>query len=239
MDLTKNKDTYSIYAATSSEYKELAASSIPNLAIGQDVPLKIGDLSIYTGIPRVDRTKLDAIRAVEKIRNQHAVILVDCDFTTSIDIFRLVNNIFVIQDMDMLNILPITMFLKELKVRDIDLNKVEVVVNKYLKSILTAEKIVEALSYYTNPEMTFVDELLPKGIKRFIVPFDEQNYLRYVESLYATKLNFGGFSEEFRQAITSLTHDIFPISSSANLAQHEQVIQSSKSGILKGIFKKK
>ena len=54
LDLTKNKDTYKIYAANSTEYREIAGHSIPNLAIGQDIPLRLGDLSVYTGIPRVD-----------------------------------------------------------------------------------------------------------------------------------------------------------------------------------------
>ena len=239
LDLTKNKDTYKIYAANNSEYKEIAGNSIPNLVIGQDVPLRLGDLSIYTGIPRVDRSKIDAVRAIEKIRNQNAVILVDCDFTTSIDIFRLVNNIFVIQDMDITKILDITCFLRELKVRDIGLDKVEVIINKYIKSMLTVDNIVEAMSYYTNPEMTFVDELLAKNVKRFVIPFDEQNYLRYVEALYSAKLNFNGFSEEFMNDIASITHEIYPISSTANRNDQQQIISSAKDGIIKNLFKKR
>ena len=73
-----------------------------------------------------------------------------------------------------------------------------------MKSTLTVGRIVEALSYYTNPEMTFVNELLSSTVKRFVIPFDEQNYLRYIESLYSAKLNFEGFSEEFKQAIASI-----------------------------------
>ena len=69
-DLTKNKDTYKIYAANSSENKRIAENSLPNLALGQDAPLVLGDLSIYTGLPRVDRTKIDAMRAIEKIRKR-------------------------------------------------------------------------------------------------------------------------------------------------------------------------
>ena len=129
------------------------------------------------------------------------------------------------------------MFLKELKVRDIDLNKVEVIVNKYVKSSLTVGKIVESMSFYINPEMTFVNELLPKNIKHFVVPFDEQNYLRYVESLYAAKLNFEGFSDEFKQSIASIVHDIFPISSTANVAHQQEIIQS-KNGLFKSLLKK-
>jgi len=239
LDLTKNKDTFKIYTANNSELRDIASNSIPNLAIGQDVPLRLGDLSIYTGIPRVDRTKLDSMRALEKIRNQNAVILIDCDFTTNIDIFRLVNNIFVVQDMDITNILDITAFLKELKVRDIDLDKVEVIVNKYIKSVLTVGKIVDALSYYTNPEMTFVNELLSNNVKKFVIPFDEQNSLRYIEGLYASKLNFEGFSAEFKQAIASIVYDIFPISSTADLSAQQQIVYSGKESIFKNIFKKK
>jgi hypothetical protein len=238
LDLTKNKDTYKIYTANSSECRDIASNSIPNLAIVQDVPLRLGDLSIYTGIPRVDRTKLDSMRALEKIKTQNAVVLVDCDFTTNVDIFRLANNIFVVQDMDITNVLDITAFLKELKVRDVNLEKIELIINKQMKSTLTVGKIVEAMSYYTNPEMTFVDELLSKNVKLFAIPFDEQNSLRYLEGLYAAKLNFEGFSEEFKQAIASIVYDIFPISSNADLSSQHQVINSKKEGIFKSLFKK-
>jgi hypothetical protein len=237
LDLTKNKDMYKIYAANSTENREIAGNSIPNLAIGQDIPLRVGDLSIYTGVPRVDRTKLNSMRVLEKIRNQNAVILIDCDFTTSLDIFSLVNNIFVVQDMDITNILDMTSFLNQLKLSEVDLEKVQIIVNKHMRSSLTAAKIVDALSYHTNPEMTFVNDLLSKTVERFIIPFDEQNYLRYIESLYSAKLNFDGFSDEFKQSIASLVYAIFPIASSMNMSDHQQVMQEGNKS--KGLFKKK
>ena len=120
---------------------------------------------------------------------------------------------------------------------DIDLDKVEVIVNKYMKSVLSVGKIVESLSYFTNPEMTYVNELLPSTVERFVISFDEQNYLRYIESLYSAKLNFEGFTEQFKQEIASIVHDIFPISSTAGAFSQQQVMKSP-SGI-KGIFKKK
>ena len=230
LDLTQNKDSYLVYAANDSDNKEIAGNSLANLAIGQDLPLKQGNLSIYTGVPRVDRTKFDCLKILETIRRKNSVILVDCDFTTPIEIFRLVNNIFVVQDMDVLNILPITMFLKELKVREVDLSKVEVIVNKYMKSVLTVSKIVEAVSYYTNPEMTFVEDLLDKRVKRFIVPFDEQNYLRYLEGIYSSKINFSGYSDEFKQAMGILIQEIFPVNINSG---------TSKSTNKMGMFRKR
>jgi hypothetical protein len=234
LDLTKNKDSFMIYAANDSDNKNVAANSLGNLAIGQDIPLKVGNLSIYTGLPRVDRTKYDCLRILEVIRREHSVILIDCDFTTPVDIFRLVNNIYVVQDMDILNILPITMFLKELKAREVDLSKIEIIVNKYMRASLSVAKVIEAISYYTNPEMTFVEELLPKNVKRFVVPFDEQNYLRYIEGIYSSKLIFSGYSEEFKQSMVSIIQDVFPITVK-RVESHSSV---ENNGFMKSIFKK-
>ena len=230
LDLTQNKDSYLVYAANDSDNKDVAGNSLGNLAMGQDIPLQLGNLSIYTGIPRVDRTKLDCLKALEILRRKHSVVLIDCDFTTTVDAFRLANNVFVVQDMDVLNILPITMFLKELKVRDVNLEKVEIVVNKYIKSVLTAGKIADALRWYTNPEMSVTEELLDGRTKRFIVPFDEQNYLRYLEALYSSKLSFSGYSEEFKQALYTLIQEVFPI----NLGR--MAAQQNNAPVKKGLF---
>ena len=75
--------------------------------------------------------------------------------------------------------------------------------------------------------------LLPNNVKKFIFPFDEQNYLRYVENLNSGKMNFSGFSEEFKQAITIIIQDIFPIGTRPTARPVEE------SGFIKGIFRKR
>ena len=136
--------------------------------------------------------------------------------------------------MDILNVLPITMFLKELKSNEIDLSKVSVIVNKHLKMSISATKLIEMLTFYVNPEVSVFEELLPKNVRRFIVPFDEQNYLRYMENLCSRKMNFSGFSDEFKQAIAIIVQDIFPIGGSRPMHR-----QQGEESFIKSIFKKR
>jgi len=237
LDLTNNKDSYLIYTNRDLDQKDVASNSLNNLSIGQNRPFKLGNLSIYTGIPRINNKQLDVYKAIEIAKRENSVILIDCDFTTKKDVpdvFRYAQSIYVVQDMDALNVLPITMFLKELKNADVDPTKISVIVNKYMKSSIKIDDIVGPLAYYTSPDFSVMEEgLLPKNVKKFIVPFDEQNYLRYVENISSGKMNFSGFSEDFKQAISIIIQDIFPIGTRPTSRATEE------SGFIKGIFKKR
>ena len=212
IDLTRNKDMYMIYAANDDDSKEVAANSLANLSAGVDLPLKVGRLSIYTALPRNDKTKYDCVRMLDIARKENSVVLIDADFTTPLEVFRLVQNIYIVQDMDILNLMPITMFLRELKHRDVDITKSSIIINKYVRCALAIPKLIEGLSYFSNPEMTFVDELLPKNIRKFMLSFDEQNYIRYIEGIYYNKINYSGFSDQFKQELATIVQDIYPIS---------------------------
>ncbi len=237
LDLTYSKDSYLIYTNKDLDQKEVAANSLNNLAIGQDRPFKLGNLSIYTGVPRTSKSKLDVYKAIEIAKREHSVVLIDCDFVTkkdAPDVFRYAQSIYVVQDMDTLNILPITMFLRELKSADVDTNKISVIINKYMKSVVKVDDILGSLAYYTSPDFSVMEEnLLPRNVKRFIVQFDEQNYLRYIENVSTGKMNFAGFSEDFKQAISIIIQDVFPIGSRP-MSRHTE-----EGGFIKNIFKKR
>jgi len=215
LDLTYNKDLYMIYTNRDIEQRDVAGNSLNNLGIGQNKPFVLGNLSLYTGLPRTNKNKLDIYKAIEIAKKDNSVILIDCDFTTKKDlpdVFRYVQSIYVVQDMDTLNILPMTMFLKELKNSDVDNSKISVIINKYIKSVLKIDDILGALMNYTSPDLSVMEEgLLPKSVRRFVVPFDQQNYLRYIENIYSCKMNFSGFSDDFKQAISHIIQDIFPV----------------------------
>ena len=99
---------------------------------------------------------------------------------------------------------------------------------------ISATKLIEMLTFYVNPEVSVFEELLPKNIRRFIVPFDEQNYLRYMENLCSRKMNFSGFSDEFKQAIAIIVQDIFPIGGAKPMHR-----QQGEESFIKSIFKKR
>ena len=70
--------------------------------------------------------------------------------------------------MDILNLQPSTSFLRELKYRGIHLEKGKVIINKHVKCALPAKRVIEGVSYYSNPEMTIYDELFVKNINYYI-----------------------------------------------------------------------
>ena len=237
LDLTYNRDSYLIYTNRDLDQQDIAANSLNNLAIGQDRPFRLGNLSVYTGVPRMSKNRLDVYKAIEIAKREHSVVLIDCDFTTKKDVpdvFRYAQSIYVVQDMDTLNILPITMFLKELKGIDVDIAKISVIINKYLKCSVKKEDILGALSYYTSPDLSVMEALLPKNVRSFIIPFDEQNYLRYIENVSACKMNFSGFSDSFKQAMSILIQDVFPIGTARNTSR-----PADEGGFMKSIFKKR
>ena len=80
-----------------------------------------------------------------------------------------------------------------------------------------------------------MEALLPKNVRSFIVPFDEQNYLRYIENVSTCKMNFSGFSDSFKQAISILIQDVFPIGTS----RHTPKASDDGGGFMKSIFKKR
>lgn len=233
VDITKNKDSYFVYAINNESSRETAAKSLAILAKGKDSPLEVNRISIYTGTPgQINKENIDYMKMIEVAKNRHSVVLVDCDFDTPLDFFKICQNIYVVQDMDILNLQPITSFLRELKYRGVNLEKAKVVINKHLKCALPAKRVIEGLSYYSNPEMTIYDELFVKNISYYILPFDEHNYRKYIEGLYLCKVNYGDFTEDFKEALEHLVSSIYPIGpSKSKVKDFKNIFSSIKSMI--------
>lgn len=233
IDVTKNKDSYFVYAINSENNREIAAKSLMSLAKGRDCPLEVNRISVYTGIPgQVSKENIDYMKMIEMAKNKHSVILIDCDFDTPLEFFKLCQNIYLVQDMDILNLQPVTSFLRELKYRGVNLEKAKVVINKHLKCALPAKRVIEGISYYSNPEMTIYDELFVKSISYYIIPFDEHNYRKYLEGLYLCKTNYGEFTEDFKEALEHLVSSIYPIGpSKSKVKDFKNIFSSIKSMI--------
>ena len=155
VDVTKNKDSYFVYAINNEVNREIAAKSLSSLAQGRNCPLEVNRISLYTGIPgQINKENMDSMKMIEMAKNKHSVVLVDCDFDTPLEFFKISQNVYIVQDMDILSLQPITTFLRELKYRGVNLEKAKVIINKHLKCGLPVKRIIEGISYYSNPEMT-------------------------------------------------------------------------------------
>ena len=214
IDMTKDKGMYYIYNQGDNTLRKIASECMQKLSNGEDSYLPVNKfLKVYTTVPggiSDGRRGYKHKSIIETVKNSCNVTIVDADFTTPIDYFEQASDIYIVQDMDILKMQETTLFLREMKNRNMDMSKIKVIVNKYVKSILTPKRIIEGLSYYKDPEMTFIDTLLSNKVMYSTVPYNLNNYVRYVEALCKENMNFKGYTPDFVEAINDISEQIYP-----------------------------
>ena len=214
LDMTKDKGMYYIYNQGDKTLRKIASECMQKLSAGEDTYMPVSRyLKVYTTIPG---SVADARRGykhksvIDIVKNNSNITIVDADFTTPIDYFEQASEIYVVQDMDILKMQETTSFLREMKNRNMDMKKVKIIINKYVKSILTPKKIIEGISYYKDPEMTFTDVLLNNKVLYTVVPYNVNNYVKYIESLCRENMNFKGYTADFLQTIDEIAEQVYP-----------------------------
>lgn len=214
VDLTKKRDSYILYTYDNEGKRSIAAESMKYASNGLNQPLTYGKLSVYTGVPGEDRKQYNATNIVQTAMQNNSVVLIDCDFSTPVDYYRLAQEIYIVQDMDVLNVNQITMFLKEIKNRGIPMNKIKIIINKHVRCALTSKDLIDGIATYSSLDMNMIDpEPLfdTASLQYFILPFDQENYVKYVEMLFKSSNVFSSFTSEFRIALEQITNSIYPI----------------------------
>lgn len=239
VDMTKKRDTYTIYTYDSEGKRSIAAESLKYASNGFNEPLVYDKLSVYTAMPGEDRKSYNPSRVIETVMQNNNVVLIDADFTTPTDYFRLCQEVYVVQDMDILNINQITLFLRELKNRGLPMSKIRVIINKHVKCALTAKDILDGIATYTSYDLKMYDELFTSGnIPYYILPFSEENYRKYIEMVFKYSNLFSTFTEDFKSSLNKLINSIYPIGNSYDKYQ-AQVHKRSKKPSVTGFFKSK
>lgn len=240
VDVTRKRDTYTIYTYDNEGKRNIAAESLRYASNGMNEPLIYEKLSVYTGVPGEDRKSYDAGVAIDTIMQHNNVVLVDTDFTTPSDYFRLCQEIYVVQDMDILNINQVTMFLRELKSRGVPMNKIRVIINKHVKCALTSKEILNGIATYASYDLKMFDELFSAdSIPYYVLPFDVENYKKYVEMVYKYSNKFNTFTDDFKQGLTRIINAIYPIGvSSTTTTSRTYKSNKTKSSGLGGLFRK-
>lgn len=212
VDVTKKRDSYTIYTYDSEGKRNIAAESLKYASNGINEPLIYDKLSIYTDVPGEDRSKYNANTVIDTVMQNNNLVLIDADFTTPNDYFRLCQEIYLVQDMDVLNINQVTIFLRRLKLRGIPLSKVRVIINKHVKCVLTAKDILDGIATYTSYDLKMYDELLNSNtIPYYILPLDIDNYRKYIEMVYKYSNKFNTFSDDFRENLDKIINAIYPV----------------------------
>lgn len=236
VDLTRKRDTYTIYTYDNEGKRHIAAESLKYASNGLNEPLVYDKLSIYTGMPGEDRKTYNSSVVMETILQNNNAVLIDTDFTTPVDYFRQCQEIYIVQDMDILNINQLTMFLRNLKSKGISMQKLRVIINKHVKCVLTAKDILDGIATYTSYDLKMYDELFnSSSIPYYILPFDVDNYRKYVEMVYKYSNKFATFSDDFKQNLEKIINSIYPVSGRANVGTSNTY---SSQGSRRGIFRK-
>lgn len=218
IDMTRKKDTYTMYTYDNEGKRNIAAESLKYASNGLNEPLIYEKLSVYTAMPGEDRKIYDAGKLIDTIMQNNNVILIDTDFTTPPDYFRLCQEIYLVQDMEVLNIPQVTMFLRELKNRGVPMSKIRIIINKHVKCALTAKDVVNGIATYTSYDLKMYDELFNSSeIPFYILPFDQENYVKYVEMVYKYSNKFESFTSNFRLNLNKIINAIYPINVDSDL----------------------
>ena len=171
LDLTKNKNSYYIYTNNEDELREKAQNCLEKLIDGIADGIEVNkNLTVYTSLPTQDAALDDVTGVIKTLLENYTVVLLDCDFDTDVRYFRVAQEMYLVQSLDVLTIQPLTAFLRDLKVKNIlDTNKLRIVINKNIKMNYLNEKVlIGGMSVYNDPGMTYMTELFNKDTIKFV-----------------------------------------------------------------------
>ena len=219
LDMTKNKNSYYIYTNNEEELRNIAYNSISKLQNGGFAEgIKVNkSLSVYTALPNDGKDYSNAEPILSTLVQNHSLILIDCDFDTDPSYFASCQEIYLVQSMDILTIQPLTSFVRDLKVihKVLSDEKVRIVINKELKvKSLTERVIINGMSFYNDPSMSFMTELFNKDtVKACTIPFDENVYSRYLDGIVNCKVSINGYekNKKFWEKFKTLGDMVYPL----------------------------
>ena len=220
LDTTANRNSYYIYTKNEEELRRTASYSIDNLVEGMAKGIEVNkNLTVYTSLPDGKNTIDNVDEILQTLVRNYSVILIDCDFTTSIGYFKQSQEIYLVQSMDILTIQPLTAFLRELKAKNIlDEKKLRIILNKAVKVRGVTEKtIIGGMAFYNDPAMSFMTELFDRNLIKYIsIPFDEEVYVKYLECIINCELDLKGYTKQFMQILKELANMIYPLVSGSS-----------------------
>lgn len=216
LDATKNKNSYYTYTNDDEDLRRKAYNSINNLIKGNANGIKIkNNLTVYSGVPSKQDEINNSAEILETLIKNHSIVLIDCDFDTPIDYFDKSQELYLIQSFDVLTIQPLTEFLRLLQLKNIYFeNKIRIILNKCLKIRGGSSKaIIKGMSKYNNEDLSLMKDLFNIDQVKVVaeIPFDEDVYIRYLESLISCEVNINSYPKAFKQLLNRLANIIYPL----------------------------
>lgn len=221
VDLTTNKNSYYIYTENREELRKIAYASMENLKQGNPIGIEVNrNLTVYTSSPNIRNTGYSIEKMLETLVKNYSLILLDCDYTTNKEYFRVAQEIYMIQSMDVLTIQPLTEFLRKLKLSNIlQPEKLKAVVNKAQRIRgLNEDMIIGGMSTYNDPEMSIQDRLFDmRAINKTVIPFDIEAYAIYLSGIANCEISTRGYNKVFMNCLNKLADQVYPVMPNSTL----------------------
>lgn len=215
LDMTKTRNAYYIYTNSEEKLMETAKKSLYKLRSGIADGLKINkNLTVYTTVPDDNSDYSDIDSILSTLLKNYSVILVDCDFNTPVDYFGASQEIYLVQSMDVLTIQPLTAFLRDLQSKGVlRQEKLRVVINKAVNiRSIPIKTLIGGISKYNDPSLTVMKDLFDKDkINYCTIPFEVQNYIKYLDSLITCSMSLNGYTKTLISALRELCNMIYPL----------------------------
>ena len=215
LDMTQNKNSYYIFTNNEERLRRIAENSISNLERGIAEGIKVArNLTLYTEVPGTWKKHEYVENILVSLMEKHYIVLIDTDFNTDVQVFEKSQEIYLVQSMDVLTIQPLTAFLRNLKTKGIlRQEKIKIVINKEQRlRTLTDSLLIGGMSSYNDPSMTLMTELFNKdNVKYCKIPFEVQNYVKYLDSLASCELYLRGYTKQLLLALNGLAETVYPL----------------------------
>lgn len=215
LDLTENRNSYYIYTKNEENLRRIASNCFEKLENGIVEGIEVSkNLTVFTAVPN-QKVEVNNIQAlIASLLKKYSLILLDCDFKTNEEYFEIAQEIYLVQNMDILTIQPLTAFLRDLQSSGkLIPSKLKTVINKAMKVRgLTTKVIVGGMSCYNNPEMSYMRELFDKDKMQVItIPFDEDALSKYLSGMVDCFVETKQYSKQFVGDLKRLADHVYPL----------------------------
>jgi len=215
LDMTKTRNAYYIYTNSEEQLMNVAKESINKLKSGIAEGVRVNkNLTVYTSLPEDDNDYSDVDNILATLVKNYSVVLIDCDFDTPMEYFGASQEIYLVQSMDVLTIQPLTAFLRNMQSKGVlRQEKLKIVINKSVNiRSVPIKTLIGGISKYNDPSMSYMKDLFDKDMVPYcVIPFEVQNYIKYLDAVITCTISLNGYSKSFMAALKQLCNMIYPL----------------------------
>ncbi|NBI07591.1 hypothetical protein [Senegalia massiliensis] len=187
LDITNNQTLFYIKCWGDESITDYQKNSLRFLEEGENHSIKIDEnYNLYTmvGNSKKEQYKFDFYNAIETIRYDNDVILIDLNFKSNYQWLKYgVSDLYVVNDLNVINMIETKDYIKTLVKSGVNEKKIKLIVNKYINSKVNEKDILATL---TDPILDLENDdsnnKLSINANIFKVDFEVDNYIKLLNS---------------------------------------------------------